>query len=371
MVKLNNSTSCPLCSASDVDITVLPYPLFRHMDFSPFHPGPNRISRCNACQLIFRITNDEEQREIDAIYCSETYLKHKEPHTLVIDGHDVPMSMSYVQARILDPYLMAADLTVLDIGCFDGMLLSEIDKVSNASDLCGFDVDERPQFPCGEKFRFMSGGLETINGLFDIIIMSHSIQYIRDIHELFRHFRRLLKPDGRVFVQVPDFLAKPCSLLLGDLYYHYNQPIMQGIFGYMGFDVHFLKNPYFPRDILVIASQGGKRNKPPLSQDSLFKTCCKRITEMADRLDGLGTFNGQGVLGTTIEAAFVSYYLGAHISFFVDENPKKEGTTFQGKPVLHPNQLTDNHHTILPYGKSGPMIERRFKKLYQGSFTVV
>ena len=209
LMQMPHTTSCPLCSATDVEITLLPYPLFRHMDFSIFHPGPNRIGRCRVCHLVFRIVGSEEQRDVDAIYCSETYLRHEEPHTLVIEGHDVPVPMPYVQARILAPFLMADDLSVLDIGCFDGRLLSEIEKVRHASDLCGFDVGERPQFPSGEKFRFVSGDMETINGLFDIIIMSHSIQYIRDISQLFKRIRELLKPGGQLFIQVPDFSAKP------------------------------------------------------------------------------------------------------------------------------------------------------------------
>ena len=308
---------------------------------------------------------------INAIYGSEEYMKHEEPHTIVVDGYDEPVPASFIQAKLLLPVLSGKCPAVLDIGCFDGRLLAEIGKIISASNLCGFDVGERPRFPDSPEFRFVSGNMELITGQFDLILMSHSIQYIHDIHDLFRHLRRLLKPDGRVFVQVPDFSVKPCSLLLGDLYYHYDRTIMQGIFGYMGFDVRFLDNPYFPRDILVIASQGGKRNTLSLSEDSHLNTCLNRIAEMADRLDGLRTFNGWGVLGTTIEAAFVSHYLGARISFFVDENPKKAGTTFHGKPVLHPNKLTDTHQTILPYGKSGFMIERRFKRLYQGSFTIV
>ena len=308
---------------------------------------------------------------INAIYGSEEYMKHEEPHTLVVDGYDEPVPASFIQAKLLLPVLSGKCPAVLDIGCFDGRLLAEIGKIISASNLCGFDVGERPRFPDSPEFRFVSGNMELITGQFDLILMSHSIQYIHDMHDLFRHLRRLLKPDGRVFVQVPDFSVKPCSLLLGDLYYHYDRTIMQGIFGYMGFDVYFLDNPYFPKDILVIASPERKKNTPALSQDSHFNTCLNGIAEMAERLVGLETFNRLGVLGTTIEAAFVSHYLGARISFFVDENPKKVGTTFLGKPVLHPNQLTDNHQTILPYGKSGFMIERRFKRLYQGSFTIV
>lgn len=341
------------------------------MDFSPFHPGPNRIGCCNVCQLVFRIVNDEEQVQIDAVYCGEAYLKHEEPHTLVIDRHDSPVPMPYVQAQLLAPYLMTANLSVLDIGCFDGKLLSEIDKVSHASDLCGFDVSERPQFPCGERFRFVTGRLETIEGLFDLIIMSHSIQYIRDIPLLFKQIRTLLKPGGKLFLQVPNFSVKPTSLLLGDLYYHYTPAIIDNILHYMGFELQILDNEYFPRDILAITLPVKRERDVSFISDKHFNHCLSRLAKMTEKFDQIPTSGVIGVLGTTIDAAFADHCLGARVSFFVDENPKKAGTIFHGKPVLHPNKLTDNHHTILPYGKSGLMIERRFKRLYLGSFTIV
>jgi SAM-dependent methyltransferase len=368
LMKSIDNNICPLCLSTDVEITLLPYPLFRHMDFSPFHPGPNKIGRCRVCQLVYRIVGGEEQREIDAIYCSETYLRHEEPHTLLIDGHDVPVPMPYVQARILAPFLRAADLSVLDIGCFDGRLLSEIEKVCHASDLCGFDVGERPQFPCGEKFRFASGGMETIHGRFDLIIMSHSIQYIRDIPLLFERIRGLLKPGGQLFIQVPDFSTKPTSLLLGDLYYHYDRTIVENLFGHMGFTTLFLDNPYFPRDILVAASPGTKKTAAAFSEDFHLNTCLSRLAEMTERLDQFAASGVMGVLGTTIDAAFADHCLGAQALFFVDENPKKVGTSFHGKPVLHPQSIKEKDVVVIPMGATGEAIRERFSTQYKGVY---
>lgn len=371
LMKPINSNICPLCLSTDVEITLLPYPLFRHMDFSPFHPGPNRIGRCQVCQLVYRIVGDEEQREIDAIYCSETYLKHEEPHTLVIDGHDAPVPMPYVQARILAPFLTAAALSVLDIGCFDGKLLSEIEKVCHASDLCGFDVGERPQFPRGEKFRFVSGGMETIIGLFDLIIMSHSIQYIRDISQLFKRIQALLKPGGKLFIQVPDFSAKPTSLLLGDLYYHYTPVIIGNILHRMGFELQILDNEYFPRDILALALSVNTERVVSFISDKHFTPCLSRLAEMTERFDQIAASGIIGILGTTIDAAFADHCLGTRVSLFVDENPKKVATTFLGKPVRHPRSIKEKDVVIIPMGKTGEAIRDRFSKQYPGVYVCV
>ena len=77
------------------------------------------------------------------------------------------------------------------------------------------------------------------------------------------------------------------------------------------------------------------------------------------------------VLGTTVNAAFVDEILGDSIKLFVDENPSKIGEVFRGKNVIHPTDLNDINHTLLPYGESGLKIKEHFENLYEGMFTVV
>ena len=55
----------------------------------------------------------------------------------------------------------------------------------------------------------------------------------------------------------------------------------------------------------------------------------------------------------------------------MDENLSKVGETFRGKKIVHPENLNDTNHTILPFGKTGLMIQERFEKLYNGIFMVV
>jgi SAM-dependent methyltransferase len=371
-MKKSITTICPLCKSTDIKITILPYPSFRHMDFSTFHRGSNRIAQCLSCSIVFRCDDEEKEKMITSIYKSHEYEKHEEPHTLVVDDYNEPVPASFIQAKLISSLLSDKSSAVLDIGCFDGMLLSEISKIANVSDLCGFDVAERPQFPTGANFRFISDNLESIHGKFDLIIFSHSIQYIQNIQLLFDRIRALLKANGKLFIQVPNFSLKPANLLFGDLYYHYTPDILGNILQTMGFKFEFLNNNYFPRDILAIATLTDIKDKKNIS-DKSFDICVSRLSEINKQLTQFTNTSScfMGVLGTTIDAAFVDNCLGTCISFFVDENPRKVGTSFHGKPILHPNQLTNKHHTILPYGESGLMIKKRFKSLYQGSFIVV
>lgn len=363
---------CPLCSSKDLQVAILPYPLFRHVDFTVFHPGPNKIGNCRVCRLVFRIISDADQKNIDAIYTSESYLRHEEPHTLVIDGNDEPVPLPAVQAGILQPFLDGTDISLLDIGCFDGRLLVEIEQVCHASYLCGFDVGDRPQFPRRQNFRFISGEMDVIRGTFDWILMSHSIQYIRNIRQLFARISELLKPAGRLFIQVPDFSLKPASLLLGDLYYHYTPAILGNILRRMGFiNMQILETDYFPRDILAIASFVKSKDESTDLPDGHLNDCLSRLADMSGQLSRLESEDRTGVLGTTIDAAFADYCLGNRVAFFVDENPKKVGTTFHGKPVLHPESIQNGDLVVIPMGIAGDSIRSRFANRYSGSYVCI
>ncbi|ARJ66507.1 hypothetical protein WV31_12935 [Magnetospirillum sp. ME-1] len=263
---------------------------------------------------------------------------------------------------------------MLDIGCFDGTLLRAIDAKLTDVTLVGFDVAEgmRKQFPTDEKYSFVSGCLEQINRTFDLVVLSHSLQYIRDIHNLFRHFDRFLTENGRIFVQVPNFTMKPTSLLLGDLYYHYTPAILRNIFAQHGYRFETLSTPWFPRDILGMAVRDGSRLMKGLEDDCDVYKARDYLVSAADALrSAVFDDDNVGVLGTTFEATFVDSIIGEKIKFFVDENPNVVGHNFRRKPVFGPDYLTDADTLIIPYGETAHRIRDRFSRVYRGKFVLI
>jgi SAM-dependent methyltransferase len=106
--------------------------------------------------------------------------------------------------RLLDRWI--GELTpvqrILDLGCGPGSLQAQLAGLN----VIGVDVDpaglvQNRALPgaCAESHR-----LPFASRSFDLVICHHSMEHFSDASGAIREIRRVLKPDGRLFVSVPD-----------------------------------------------------------------------------------------------------------------------------------------------------------------------
>ncbi len=343
------------------------------MDFNVFHSGPTALASCPDCGAAYRVIDDGEIERISVMYQGTDYAAQRERgHKVFVTGEAQPKSPHQLQADLLIPLLPDADAAVLDIGCADAALLTEIAERTFAGDLCGFDINPHHDHVAGtsERVRFISGDtVAAIEGTFDLIILSHSIQYIRDVANLVCQLRRLLRPNGLVFIQVPDFARKPASLLYGDSFFHYTAANLGMLAERYGFTGRELGNACFKRDVLyLLRMAGGELPTATAGADASFHAAVAALRNTAQKIRALQDKADLGVLGTTIEAAMTDSLLADRLAFFVDENPEKIGGTFLGKPVVHPRDVDPKFTVLLPYGDAAAAILQRFHALYPGRY---
>ncbi|NDJ15296.1 MAG: hypothetical protein EBY17_29635, partial [Acidobacteriia bacterium] len=72
-----------------------------------------------------------------------------------------------------------------------------------------------------------------------------------------------------------------------------------------------------------------------------------------------------------IDAAFVDQCMGTRVAFFADENPRKIGKTFHGKPIVHPRSVGDKSVVVIPMGAAGETIRDRLSAQYPGTYQCV
>lgn len=97
--------------------------------------------------------------------------------------------------------------TILDIGCSDGKYFDYIDKSRNIS-ITGIEMNEF----IAEKGRnhgrnIITGTLDILpdDSKFDLIIMNNLIEHVLDPVCLIQQAITLLKPDGSIFIETPNF----------------------------------------------------------------------------------------------------------------------------------------------------------------------
>ena len=364
MIKL-----CPICSDNCSEIHIN-HPFFRHLDYTTVSNNA-KLFKCFGCQTI--LNPDAVKTELP-IFDGKKYAdSHQTQQTMHVDGYTEPVSRSFLQARILSEQILNNEnMRILDIGCFDGKLLIELDRIITNADLWGFDINPHLEsfFPEKENFNFISPYLENLEGPFDLIILSHSIFYIPDLNVLMASISRLLKEGGNLFIQIPDICTNPFYSFMGDQSFIFTETSLNNVLGKFGYRAELIGNDYFPRELLVTAIKDESVKLRRCASDNLFEDNIVTLNRIKVQLENMNHQN-LTVLGTTVNAAFVDETLGGQIEFFVDENSSKEGKMFRGKKVLHPKYLDILNHTILPYGDSSIKIKERFEKLFSGIFLVV
>jgi SAM-dependent methyltransferase len=116
--------------------------------------------------------------------------------------------------------------SVLDIGCYEGNLLSKMKEINPEAKPFGVDVCQKAIEKCKEKFSNFSNNFSVQNidsGLnfeddeFDLIFMIATMEHVFDPIFAIKEVARILKPSGNFIVEVPNivFLPYRIKFLLG------------------------------------------------------------------------------------------------------------------------------------------------------------
>ena len=361
------SKICLFCQGLKIELIKLPYTLFRHLGFVDDKKN-GTIGRCENCQLLMNIMSIAQEKKQAKIHGSLAYAQASITNQTFLLSNRQRGTRFFLQAELLKGFLKnKEDARVLDIGCFQGELLLELYHRFPKAEFHGFDVNKylKNRFPSKNNFVFHLTDLSKIKGEFDLICMSQSMIYIKDIQGLLAHIQRLLKKGGKLFIQLPDVTNNPCSILLADQYYYFTPSILRNVLYKAGFDMVLLPNEYFPRDIVAIAQWVSSHKVWLIKEDASIHRIIKYLNQVKQRLGSISQ-SKVCVLGTTTTAAFVDSILGKRIQFFVDENvnDKNDGVRFRGKRVIAPAVLDASAHLILPYGSANGRIKKRFARDY-------
>jgi hypothetical protein len=327
------------------------------------------IGLCNECGIIYNVMPMHEQNKLQQLFQSDEYRYHDESHSIKTNATKEMVPKSKVQVQLLDPFIgNTTKLSVLDIGCFDGSFLGEINQIYDAELLLGFDVSQPISFPTSPPFEFTQTTISKINHEFDLIVFSHSLQYVEDLQNIFANIKCLLKPEGKIFIQIPDIMKKQSALSLGDQLYHFTPNTLRGLLNGFGFGSTIIENTFFPRDLLLVADQNPSKCEFNCYEDHKFvRTAINALVDLPSQLEIEKYDDRLGVFGTAIDAALIDSVCH-QVAYFVDENPLKAGGKFRNCSIHHPSELCKTDIVLVPREMFQSALSDRLASQYKCQF---
>jgi SAM-dependent methyltransferase len=193
---------CPICDAGQVVV-------LHHQKFilAAGHPLPDAydVVFCRNCDFAFADTA-ALQSDYDLYYGQ---LSKYDDAALSTGGGASALDAARLQetAQGIAAELSTPDAAILDIGCATGGLLNEL-KQLGFENVRGLDPSPQSRLYAREHFDI---GIE-IGGIFqrpemdafDCVILSHVLEHVRDLREAINAVEVLVKPDGLLYIEVPD-----------------------------------------------------------------------------------------------------------------------------------------------------------------------
>lgn len=198
MTKLNHN--CQICNNENgEELGILNYKLFDDSLIS----GNFDIVSCNRCGFVFYNTSSM-QIDYDNFYRESFYSTEYINRELTSD------EINYIDKsiNILSPYIKDKNISIMDVGCGNGVLLERLNKLG-FTNLYGVD----PSPSCVNiinKLLNKKAQLGTITNIpfdnikVDIIILSHVLEHVIDLQLSLKNIDNKISKGGLIYVEVPD-----------------------------------------------------------------------------------------------------------------------------------------------------------------------
>jgi len=189
--------SCPLCGKEEFGLSFLARD--RHYGIS----GLYRIVRCAHCSLMFLnpMLSDEE---LCALYPSDYYAYQDNSH--FARWKEIAKMLVRFRIKTRDPEF-AVPGRILDLGCGTGWYLR--DMRAQGWDVYGVEINSAAAElgRTGAGLNIFAGTLRQASfpsDFFDYVRANHSFEHISCPGETLDEIRRILRPEGRLLIGVPN-----------------------------------------------------------------------------------------------------------------------------------------------------------------------
>jgi SAM-dependent methyltransferase len=368
MTIIEAQRACPVCGGRQVEH--LRHQRFVLEDGHPLTAGYD-VAHCVSCGFVYADTG-ATQADYDAFY--QRLSKYDDPANSTGSGES-PIDRERLEgtAEILAPLIPSPGSRILDIGCAGGGLLAALQR-RGFRNLVGVD----PSPACaratanriGEAYQGWITNLPPELDKFDCITLSHVLEHVLDVSPALAALSGLLRPDGLVYVEVPDasryadYIFAPLQDFNTEHINHFSRQCLDHAMGRHGFRAvgggERLLRP--SANTFTPAVYGIYRQAAETVDVGPDTRLTAAIQLYIDRSDGqlrqIDHFLGEalahspelivwGVGQLTLKLLAETQLGPAKIVAFVDSNPIHHGQRLAGIPILSPDEIRSYSQPIL------------------------
>jgi len=347
---------CLICESDQLEEIVEFAALSRiTSDCRPF-PSGGRLAVCKGCGAVQKYPDKNWLSDIDLIYSQySAYFQADGDEQIILDSRTgaIRRRSDVILERMTESIDLPANGKALDIGCGSGVTLSALNKVLPGWELYGQDLDKRNE----QRLETNPGFVElfectpeNIPGQYDLITLIHSLEHFPSPSGLLKTILTKLSPGGILLVEVCNTMQNPYDLLIADHLTHFSDSSLKLIAENSGFVVDVVETDWVSKELSMIAinSEHSLKVKKNILSDSenivafvhdqiSWLLAMKHAAELASN-----TSDRFGIFGTSICATWLAGVLGDRVSFFVDEDPSRQGKEYMGKRIEAPQQIDAN-----------------------------
>lgn len=335
-----------------------------------------RLGECNQCGSVVKPITRGWRAEVKNIY-DEYQIYHQgagEEPAVFVGGFEEQFKRSEALFGMCIPFFPAIkNGKLLDIGSGNGAVLRAMGPLLEDWKMFGHDITDRYRTTVESIHGvagFFVGELKEISLSFDIITLAHVLEHVPDPLAFLSTTLKLLNEGGLLIIQVPDSETNFFDLVVADHCSHYTSVTLCELVKATGIEVAAVETGWMERQLLLLAY---KRGKPKSTMHPNKISKLKNVaTDGVDWLikvrdharDECAKSKNFGIFGSANNAVWLASELSDQVSFFVDEDHSRVGQKLLGRPIILPDQVTEESsvYIAMPMGAAQKIMHRLFSK---------
>lgn len=333
------------------------------------------LHTCSECGHVQKYIDDEYNnkfKDIFKYYEVNLFSSNIDQMSFQSDGNFSSRLGSIVD-KIKYKNILKKTGSLLEVGCARGFFLKAFHKEFPAWDLYGQEYND-----IFKDIIFKIDGVKDFYERDDIITtsmnciaMNHVLEIVPFPTETLLIHHNLLEDSGVHFVQVPDFLKDPFDLCIIDQVSHFTRSSLNYLAKKCGYSIISTTDGWTQKHTGWLATKCAPQLDVQMDVGTI-EAAKNNVLNIMKWLNELPSFileysKGKelGIFGTAPASSWIAGAIDEQNTFFVDEDPYRQGKKLMDKIIYAPIDCPKNSCVFLPFAPQlAKIIQERLSKKY-------